>query len=522
MDLPAQFLPLVALYPEIHYRFRFLPFSRYFRRQPEIIADAPWRLEPGQALPLLLLIKDAHRFPIALESVDLEARCPARTISRRLELNETIAQPWWHLREWLNLPEVTPTTWEIDVTWNMRIGKRKYRLRNDNLPGLSHAPLSVVQSGYPWPRQEGWLFGDLHAHTAYTEDQVEFGAPLSVYPDMGLAQGLSFAFAADHSYDLDDLPGSWSRSDPFLQRFQQRSAEISRLNEQYQGRFALLPGFELSAANARGKNVHLLLVGEQNFLAGSGDSAERWLFTKSELTLHEAISALGAATLPIAAHPLVQPPRLERLLLGRGCWENADVEAVDLFALQIWNGETSEDFFAGINRWVKGLLAGRRWKIVAGSDAHGNFNRYRQVGFPMLRLAETDRHVFGKMRTGVFLPQGLDRERLIAGLKSSRSLITDGPFADLRTMNTSPEGLSLCAEARSSPEFGALDEVTIYWGKTGETDERILRREKIKGDYEWEARLPIPAQEGYLRLEITTAGDHRCLTNPIYLSDPPP
>ncbi len=78
VDLPALEIPVALLtafglivfgYFEMHYRFRYLPFSRYFKREPEILADAPHRLEPGRKLPLTILVKDAHRFPITLHKI---------------------------------------------------------------------------------------------------------------------------------------------------------------------------------------------------------------------------------------------------------------------------------------------------------------------------------------------------------------------------------------------------------------------------------------------------------------------
>ena len=206
-DLPAHLGPLIALYPEIHYRFRAFPFSLYYRRQPEIIADAPYRLEPGSGLPVLLLVKDADRFPVLIDSVKIDAFAPDRRVTQVLSLRrETIKQHWWHHIEWLDLPDESPCTWQIVVTWQVEVGRREYIFKTSNLPRLANSPLLVQQSGYPLPRGEGWVYGDLHVHTAYTEDQVEFGAPLAAYPALGQASGLSFIMAADHGYDLDDLP----------------------------------------------------------------------------------------------------------------------------------------------------------------------------------------------------------------------------------------------------------------------------------------------------------------------------
>ncbi len=527
-ELPAWIFPLLALYPEIHYRFPFFPFSRYYRRQPEIIADAPRRLDPGQPLPLLLLIKDAHRFPLKLAGVRVTACCPQRTFTEEISLTtdeiELGARELWHRLIWIDLPNEAPAVWDISVDWQLSIKGRGHTIRNDNLPGLSHRSLQVVQSGYALPRGDGWHFGDLHVHTAYTADQVEFGAPLAAYPEMGRAQGLSFALTADHSYDLDDLPGSFRQHDPNLRRYHERAREISALNNRYRNRFALLPGFELSAGNSRGKNLHLLLLGQRSLLPGSGDSAERWFSTRPELSLAQALSRLDEGTMPVAAHPLVRPPLLERLLLRRGCWEKQDLEQANLSGLQIWNGHQTEDFQRGRSLWIEGLLSGRRWKIVAGSDAHGNFNRYRQVSFPMWKLREADNHVFGQVRTGVFLPEGLDSVLLLKSLQNGRSLVTDGPFADLEILTTAHGDPQIIVRAQSSPEFGLLQHIQLFAGSPGGKEERTLFQQVLQAGHDWDTKLagetinaPFREKGGYIRAELCTEAGYRCLTNPQWL-----
>jgi len=42
-------LPGALLYAEMHYRW-WPRLSRYFRKEPEILADAPRRVEPGRAV----------------------------------------------------------------------------------------------------------------------------------------------------------------------------------------------------------------------------------------------------------------------------------------------------------------------------------------------------------------------------------------------------------------------------------------------------------------------------------------
>ncbi|MFH1862109.1 MAG: hypothetical protein ABH878_04780, partial [bacterium] len=506
---------LIALYPEIHYRFRFFPFSRYFRRQPEIIADLPHRLEPGSPLPVLLIIKDADRFPIQLEAASVSARHAEHTLTFPLNLPEqVIQQHWWHHLEWIELPDESPCWWEITVQCQIVCGKRRFSVQNDNLSGLSHQPLRVIQSGERLPREKGWFLGDLHAHTAYTEDHVEFGAPLSVYPAMGSAEGLSFALAADHSYDLDDLPSDFLRNDPKLQRYHDRSAELERLNQENRDRFVLIPGFELSVANSRGKNVHLLMLNQRDFLPGSGDSAERWLEVRSQYSLAEAMQRLNEEALAFAAHPFVKPPLLQRLLLNRDFWREQDLSGEGLMGLQIWNGETGRWLQKGLQRWTKGLLQGKRWKIIAGSDAHGNFNRYRQVGLPMLSLREflpangsNLRQVFGSVWTALESPDGLDVKHLLGGLQEHRSLISNGPFINLRLRRAEDGQLRACLEVQSSREFGSLSEIKLFWGFAGKPTERVLHSLKPKGQYTCLFNLPVLIEAGYLRAEtITTTG----------------
>ena len=67
----AFFLPMVIMYAELHFRFKWSD-SRYFRKEPEILSDLPIRIEPGNNIPILLIIKDAHIYPINLNKVNIK------------------------------------------------------------------------------------------------------------------------------------------------------------------------------------------------------------------------------------------------------------------------------------------------------------------------------------------------------------------------------------------------------------------------------------------------------------------
>ena len=64
-------IPSVLLYAELHFRFKW-SWSAYYLREPEILADLPYRVEPGTDIPVLLLIKDSHQFPITLREIKVK------------------------------------------------------------------------------------------------------------------------------------------------------------------------------------------------------------------------------------------------------------------------------------------------------------------------------------------------------------------------------------------------------------------------------------------------------------------
>ncbi|MCH6560272.1 hypothetical protein IH799_07965, partial [candidate division KSB1 bacterium] len=63
-----EFSILFLLYAETHYSFKGI-YSRLKKMEPEIIADVPHRIKRGHPIPVLLLIKDAHQYPIELNSI---------------------------------------------------------------------------------------------------------------------------------------------------------------------------------------------------------------------------------------------------------------------------------------------------------------------------------------------------------------------------------------------------------------------------------------------------------------------
>ena len=530
------FIPL-WLYAEIHYRFKFVP-SRLFFRRPEIVADAPHRIAPGQPLPVLLLIKDANRFPIVLQQVDATINFAQQKFSL-LQSGERIDAPLWWKIFYIDIPD----DWrgrlaQVNVEIIYKSNGKEFRCANDNYIGASHAPLRVYFSNEALPTLPNFRHGELHCHTDATSDQVEFGAPVEAMTALATAQGLSFFSATDHSYDLDDLPENYLKNDPALAKWRALQERIKKQNEETKN-FVIIPGEEVSAGNSRGRNVHFLIFNHPEFLPGSGDSGERWLRTAPELSIQEILAQIDDGALAFAAHPEVPAPKLEWLLLRRGRWEWPDYQHERLNGLQIWNGS-----LAGMNegaaRWRELLLAGKKIFIIAGNDAHGNFNRFRQVEIPHLKMREHHWHLFGRTRTAVLIEKPFSLSLLMSALRQGRACITTGPLLDLQivcesgsrarlgeTVSEAPRRLSMAAA--SSAEFGALTRVTIWLGNLQNQTEQILfETENFAAPFQFAhiQTLELPAEKFYLRGEARSAGSELlpepalpcgALTNPIWI-----
>ena len=531
---PFLLLIPAILYAEIHYRFPFFPFSRYNRREPEIIADAPHRLEPGASLPLLLLVKDAHRFPIYLRTVRVrlyDESGEEKTLS--FQKGIAIRDPWWHETLSLNADGLSRNC-SIEVEFTYEVAGTIRSCVNHNVRGSEQKPLRTFVSSSSLPgRGEGWLWGDLHCHTWLTDDFVEFGAPITATREAAEACGLSFLALTDHSYDLDDEPGSWTKPDPELSKWNQSQTEIKRLNGD--GLPILIPGEEVTSTNAKGRNVHALVLNHPEFIPGSGDSGERWLRTRSELSIEGIVKEIDDNGLVVAAHPRKVPGLLQRLLLKRGYWEEEDFRLSGLSGFQILNGTFDEAFRDGLRQWIRRLLEGNKQFIYAGNDAHGNFNRFRQVKIPMFSVWDHDNQVLGKCRTGINLKEVTTLDSIIQSLKHGRCVVSNGPLLDMtaedetssytlgETISTNNLGISL--RLYSSKEFGSLKEVRVFFGDVDQGEEEtLLTRRFEKGEYEKRDafRTAITGRKGYVRGELVTSEssgeEFCCLTNPIWIN----
>lgn len=527
-DIPSFVPPLFFLYSELHYRFPFIP-SLYFVKEPEILSDIPHRIDPGRDIPVFLFIKDADEFNLLLESVTISMFTHKKThFTKEFILNENITSHFWSKTIHIPQPILKGNIFS-EVAFKYQIEKKKKSCVNHNIRTLRYQPFKIHLAENKLPGCETVQWGDLHYHSNLTEDMVEFGAPLDATLTACKAVGLDFICNTDHSYDLDDLQGSWTETDSELKKWNHSRLEINKLNEEFDFSPFMIPSEELTMHNSLGRNVHALILNNDTFLPGQGDGAEKTLDFHSEHNSDTVYNELEEKALCIAAHPFVSIPVMQWLFFKRGVWEDYDILQDRMVGLQILNGEIDSDFLRGVKEWIYYLLKGHRKFIYAGNDAHGNFNIFRQIKIPMIKIEQADKQILGRCRTGVFPEKHNNIESTIKALSKGNCFITTGPYLKFNlngNINMGNEftgqNAKLNISALSSPEFGPILGIRVMQGIIGEKKEVVFLDEvNSKSAFKMELNEHIQINEkGYLRVEVETGGvkaKHLAMTNPIWI-----
>ena len=528
LDKWIETLPLIGLYAESHYRFR-IPFSRYFKREPELIFDAPWRLDPGNSPTLFLVIKDAHLFPVTLNSVDIEVHQNTKFIcSQSWRLEENINSPQSHLEFVLSQCELPIGELEFTPRLSYAIAGKQRQMIVDNYSQLEKKPLRITIGSEPLPKLKGWLSGDTHLHSSLTNDQIEFGASLEQTRKCAELVGMDFITATDHSYDLDDLPESYLQNDPDLVKWKDSRDSISKMNASND--LSIIPGEEISVSNARGATVHFLHFNDPVYFPGNGDSGEDWPRLKSQLSIDDVLSKRSANTVSVGAHTAYKFPWLQRLLLKRGFWEADDHKNPDLDGVQILCGTpASAAFHASRQLWIEALLEGRHLGAYGGSDGHGNFNRNWHVKLPVWSLGIHEDQIFAQSRT-LLRCSSNGTDDLIEAMKTCRTALTTGPVGEMKLGHSGRwyeigdtltladgETVELAVNGQSTEEFGSQLDVSIYSGNLEKVQESLLFHQADLASGVSLTLEHTPEASGYLRLEITSDGSR---WPGLYLSSP--
>jgi len=514
------------LYAETHYRFKYF-FSYLKKNEPEIITDIPSRITSGSSIPILVIIKDGDKYPVSIIEISVIEENQV-LISKKI--NTSISVPYQDLIIELPTSNIPCGQHHFDIKVIYRVGNQNKYCFADNHRGTNHKPLPIYISKDPLPRFDNCFFGETHTHTNYTSDQVEFGASLNATKILSKAIGLDFFCATDHSYDLDDYKNNYLLNDPLLRKWAEFQQEVENLNQNDKD-LLIIPGEEVTVRNNTGKNVHLLIYNSKKFFPGTGDSGEKWVRNMSELSISQVISDLPDSALAFSAHPSETPPYLQKLLINRGSWQSEDCAEPELHGLQFINGGNNHFLEKGKKLWLDQLLLGNRLTGIAGNDAHGNFSRFRQIGFPFFTMRENYSHLFGKWRTGIYeTNKRLDVASILQAFRSGKCFMTNGPalLVEIKETNriyvmgddcSSPrEGK---VKVRSSEEFGALKSVKFLLGDLKKKEESVVFQEILEiTSYEYIKEITfnnLPDQ-GYLRAEVTTRTNYQALSNPIWFS----
>jgi len=493
---------LVTGYTEIHWRRSWFPWHPLYRAWPEVLFDIPWRLPRGSShLPLFLIVKDAQLHPARLESIRVEfAGPPGSCFSVPFEAD---LDREWHAQVFrIPLPPAQRYL-RCRVRFTLRQGNRRREFVNDIYPGR-YRPFTIYLNQDDTPRLPGFRRGDLHWHSCYSRDQVEFGAPLPLLQEAMRALELDFTAVTDHSYDFD-TPGNWER----------RRREVEQLNAADPERL-LLAAEEVSVRSSRERNIHLLLLGHEKLVPGSGDSGRNWQ-RRSEYALPQVLEQLTGEALAIAAHPRSRPGWLERVLLLRSAWDLAECDQLN--HLQVANGGQTSELEAGLALWREQLTRGRRTYIVAGNDAHGDFNQSRRMRIPFSTIERSERNRTGGWQTVVRVSH-LEPEAILTELRQGRSLITEGPLLSVEQAGEFRLD-RLCFDAAcrlhlaSSEDYGFFTELLLHsGGKQGERSYPLTPNRALRQDIS--LQLPVSAASEYIRFSARTAFGHRLFSNPLY------
>jgi len=519
-----QLLILPFLYAETHYRFRYF-FSYLKKKEPEIIADIPLRIHHGTMMPILIIIKDADKYPVLLKKLTIYEK---KEILFSQEINKNIITLYQDLVYYMATIDLTSGEHQFDVQIEYSIGGLIKTCFADNHRGTSHKPFCVNISPDSLPRFENCYLGETHSHSNYTSDQVEFGASLSATQIMAKALELDFFCTTDHSYDLDDDQNNYLKNDPNLGKWSDFQQEVKKLNQNEES-VLIIPGEEVTVRNRDGKNVHLLIYNSHKFYPGAGDSGEKWFHNSSELSISDVIADLSESSVAVSAHPSDTPPFLQKLLINRDSWQSHDCSETGLHGMQFINGGEKAYLNKGKRLWIEQLLSDNRLTGIAGNDAHGNFSRFRQIGFPFFTIRENHHHLFGNWLTGIYIQQNkLSISSILEAIRSGNCYMTNGPALLIQMQNSDthfvmggecPTPTLIKIMVRSNKTFGKVRSICLFLGDLIKKEESIYYHESLDiNEIDYLKNIPLNdlPQRGYVRVEVETDLNFQALSNPVW------
>ena len=484
-------------YAEIHYKFK-LPWSLLYKKEPEIIVDAPFQIVPGKSVKLFLIIREGNRFPVFLKNFSADFICGKTRIRKWQPLNELVNSAFRFIE--IDCGKMPAGNYTVETQVQIKINGKEKCIHRFNLSGLTTTPLRICVLQNPIPKPAGFIAGETHAHTYISADPVEFGASPAVLQKAAKSVGLDFVFCTDHSYDFAfDENDYMIRADANV-RFEKLRKEIAALAPSP----SLIAGEEISAGNSQNKNVHLLFPGNPFYVPGEGDCGRKWLNNKPTLSIAEIVNKTNLPC--IAAHPKETMSRLERFIFRRGDWSANDLQKNSknpIVALEFWNGSRDAGFYRGKNFWISELEKGNFILPFGGNAAHGDLNEFTGVQIPLFRLKRSHAHIFGKVRTVLF---GENPLKLFCGMNL---YVTDGPALWWTTSQS-----EVTFHFLSNSDFGSQKSIRIFGKKFSDEKEKEIEKIDFQKISEFELTISLARKDfQYLRAEAETENGNFALTS---------
>jgi hypothetical protein len=327
------------------------------------------------------------------------------------------------------------------------------------------APAAAVTgaAASPETRERRWIPADLHAHTLHS-DGVETVAELAA---RARGRGLEALFVTDHNTDahLPDLdPGATP---------------------------ALLPGEEVTTYRG-----HLNALGIDSWIEFRHTSAD------------------GVAAAIAAIHSQGGIASVNHPTSADMPWRHGT--ALDLDAVEVWNGPWSAEDDAALDWWEAILSGGRRVTAVGGSDTHGPGPGEQPVGTPTTWL----------------LAAGTDRAPLVDAIRSGRVILTRDAATPPPELWVERRGDRAGVGETLATDAGASAPVAHWRLRRGAVTDAGIRERRVRlvvdgvvwDDVEVGDRsggsLPLAGAEraSRVRLEIREPGGELvAATNPVYL-----
>ena len=539
-------------YAETHFKFK-LPWSLLYKPWPEIIFDAPFQFVPGVSPYLWIVVRDANRFPTTIKTAEILLKHnienafdntlekgPQPDISIHKDLDIEVREQMHFIP--LPLGEIPAGTYEVYCKLTVERDGKTQTFERWNLPRLKPVPLRIKVLNEALPIAPGYAAGEMHCHTHYSADHVEYGATPEVLQLAAKAVGLDFVNCTDHAYDFaftqEDFTKEAESPVPRFQKLREEIAALPSKDENGEDLPLLLAGEEVSAGNSKGENVHVTVLAPEGYLPGLGDCGRYWLNNKPTLSIKQVLSMTKAHC--FAAHPFQQMGLLEKFIFRRGYWKPEDLNWAPqkhaIRGLQFWNGIRDEGFKLGREFWINELGKGNYLLPIGGNDAHGDLNSMTAVDLPLISLKHTRAHTFGNVRTVVriedsvipnenatvipnenatVIPNGVrDPATLNEAFSGDNCYVTDGP-----ALWWERDGKDLIFHARSNKEMGGgFRYIRIYGRQILPNGKFALEEEIMIGSLiaaPDHADIPIITNSGfaYFRAECETATGKFALTS---------